>query len=83
MPPVGIAEGIGKHSNPRGHRLEPGLALGMAEDVPVVENQRFKRHAYSNVLRDEGSHWRDASGLLAYTQDWKSSFRSLRTAFEA
>src|SRR2546422_2893241 len=51
MPPVGIAEDLGRDSGMRGHRLEPVLALWMSEDVSVIENQRFERHADSKVSR--------------------------------
>ena len=53
MPPVSIADSIGRDSNLRGHRLVPVLLLRVAENIPVVEDQRFEGHASINVSAQE------------------------------
>ena len=57
MPPVSIAKGVGLDSKLRRHRLEPVLALRTAQDVPIIEDQRFEGHACSNVSRYNEADW--------------------------
>src|SRR2546428_635264 len=49
MLPVRILKGVRRDSSLRRYRLEPVPRLRMAQDIPIVENQRFERHASSNL----------------------------------